>query len=608
MFTASTGWTWVMNSTTVNQLTGQFLYWEHDNIYPDCGTPATCLSQKLSFPSVSTGPVNTNPHWYNLEQRYQIKDDFSKQAGRHAWKLGVDYSRLPVFGGTFALGSPGSIGFFDDPSTIVNNTNGRYPQGFQTPGIVRSITVASATPANYDQLGSWTFGTYIQDDFKVSPRVTLNLGVRYDVYQLMDEPELTQNRTYLALKALGSPFANIPKVDKNDVAPRLGLTWDIHGNGRNVFRAAAGLFYGQGILNTYFYPTVLQKPVIYSTQTYVNPAIGVGQLANFVYGVTPLPPVPVAPTQFPVGQSSQGYLYGDPNFKDPLTQQFLVGFSHVFPHDTVLAVDYSHVHGIHGWRRLEINPLLPTAANPRVFVRPLSPLTAQVFNDPNMFGTVYSYHSLNNSLYDELAVHFERRFSRGAAFQTNYTLAWSRAMGGSADQNNVSNPLFPQQASAGGGDIYADWEWGPTAFDERHRISVAGVFNLPFGFDLSPSVTAATARPYTQFRGVSPSGDGNLQLLGDDGLPVGINNARGKPLINANARLTKNFQLVGVKKVSLFAEFYNVLNRANFGNQYGTRADQPSTYNKPIGYLGGFASTSTIPNSFQVQFGSRFSF
>ena len=93
MWTVASGWTWVLNSTTVNQLSAQFLYWEHDSQYPSCGDPATCLSQKLSFPSVSTGPANTSPHWYNREQRVQIKDDFSKQIGRHAIKFGADYSR-----------------------------------------------------------------------------------------------------------------------------------------------------------------------------------------------------------------------------------------------------------------------------------------------------------------------------------------------------------------------------------------------------------------------------------------------------------------------------------------------------------------------------------
>jgi hypothetical protein len=97
--------------------------------------------------------------------------------------------------------------------------------------------------------------------------------------------------------------------------------------------------------------------------------------------------------------------------------------------------------------------------------------------------------------------------------------------------------------------------------------------------------------------------------LSDDGVtPVGPNNARGKALINANARLTKHVPLGGNHRISLFAEFYNILNRANFGNSYGTLAFAPSTYNKPIGYLGGIGSTTTIPISFQVQFGGRYSF
>src|SRR5262249_18467979 len=159
----------------VNQLNMQVLYWVHDNQYPDCGTPAACLSQKLSFPSVTTGPSNTYPHWYNRETRVQFKDDLSKQLGRHALKFGVDYSRLPPSGGFFARGARGRIAFFADPATIANTPTGRYPLGFQTPGIVRSITVTSVPPANYDELGSWSFGAYAQDDLKISRRLTLNL-------------------------------------------------------------------------------------------------------------------------------------------------------------------------------------------------------------------------------------------------------------------------------------------------------------------------------------------------------------------------------------------------------------------------------------------------
>ena len=125
---------------------------------------------------------------------------------------------------------------------------------------------------------------------------------------------------------------------------------------------------------------------------------------------------------------------------------------------------------------------------------------------------------------------------------------------------------------------------------------------------MSPSFTAASARPYTQNRAPNPSGDGSLQILGPDGNPAGINNARGLPLYNFNTRATKNIALPSGQKVSLFAEFYNILNRANFGNQYFGNAFSPATYNKPSGYLGGLGATSTIPISFQVQVGARLSF
>jgi len=90
--------------------------------------------------------------------------------------------------------------------------------------------------------------------------------------------------------------------------------------------------------------------------------------------------------------------------------------------------------------------------------------------------------------------------------------------------------------------------------------------------------------------------------------PVGPNNARGKALINANARLTKHLPFGNHQRLDLFAEFYNIFNRSNFGNSFGTNAFAPATYNKPIGYLGGIASTTTVPISFQVQFGGRYTF
>jgi hypothetical protein len=215
--------------------------------------------------------------------------------------------------------------------------------------------------------------------------------------------------------------------------------------------------------------------------------------------------------------------------------------------------------------------------------------------------------SCNEGKYDGVDVHFERRLAQNA-ITVNYTLAWARGMAGSTDFTTQGGQIGPENVDRLGGDIHAPYESGPTSVDERHRVTVAGVIPLAHGFDIAPSFTAATARPYTQFSAPNPNGIGSLYLRDANGQPLGPNNARGKALINASARVTKQIKLSAGRQISLFSEFYNILNRANFGNSFGGNAFAPTTYNQPNGYLGGIGSTTTLPISFQVQFGARYSF
>jgi hypothetical protein len=629
------GDTWVINPTTVNQLSVSYLSYTHDNHYPPCPFPQVqngvnmgvdnCLIGKLSFPSVSTGVFSGGAFalFTDVENKFEVKEDFSKQLGRHAFKTGTSVMLLPLFGGIYGSGSPGGIAFFDDPSVIANNTNGRYPLGFLTPGIVRSITETSQTIGDYGSAAGsftycldnqtpdcevnswrhpdWAVGLYAQDDFKVSPKVTLNLGLRWDAYDYLGTRNLPNNRAYQALNAIGNQFgAGIPKVNYDYLQPRVGAAWDVNGTGKDVVRASYGLFFVGGIQNAYYVRNFLNQPFLFTTQSIVDPAIGQGPLANYVYGVSPLPAPPLRPTSLPPGGRTAGYWY-DPNLTDERHHEFHAGWAHVLPHDSVLSVDYTHILGHDGWRQVDVNPIINGT-------RALAPEFQSVLGDPNILSNVFLIRSVDRSLYDEVTTHFERRFSATAALQANYTLAWARGMGGVTDGTVITSSPYPQTPSATGGDINAPWEWGPSSYDERHRIVVTGLLTLPLGINVSPSMTYATARPYTQFRAVNPSGDGSLMILDASGNPAGINNARGVPLFNLNARVTKEVPIDGARKIAVFAEFYNITNRANFGNQFFGNAFSPATYNTPSGYLGGVGAVSTLPNSFQVQFGGRFSF
>ncbi|MDQ3135524.1 MAG: TonB-dependent receptor, partial [Acidobacteriota bacterium] len=145
----------------------------------------------IVFPSVQTGR-NANVPQATLEKKYQFRDDFSWTAGRHGMKFGVNYIHTKL-DGFFFFGAQGyQITFFDDPLTIRNNTNGLYAQGFATPGAVRQITFSDGEGTHQQTLNQ--LALYFQDDFKVTPRLTLNLGLRWDanIGNLVDQ---TNNRT-----------------------------------------------------------------------------------------------------------------------------------------------------------------------------------------------------------------------------------------------------------------------------------------------------------------------------------------------------------------------------------------------------------------------------
>ena len=191
---------------------------------------------------------------------------------------------------------------------------------------------------------------------------------------------------------------------------------------------------------------------------------------------------------------------------------------------------------------------------------------------------------------------------------------WARGYGGNVGGLFVSNAggYLPEIPSAYGGCFKCAGEWGPGTADERHRLASIGIIELARGFQVSPAFTVASALPYQIYRANSPSGYGELRCSGlpqpgPAGEEVSVNAPRGSPSSISIARVSKVVKMTESRSLTGFLELYNLIDRANFGANYGTNAFAPATFQKPLGYIGGLpGSSATVPASFQIQLGARF--
>jgi hypothetical protein len=321
--------------------------------------------------------------------------------------------------------------------------------------------------------------------------------------------------------------------------------------------------------------------------TLTNTAIGVGQLATFRFGIDPLPPQPTEGNSLPRGSAGQ---WMDPNLIDPRNHQVHVGYAHTLAGNTMVAADYTHIEGRTELRQLNLNPIV----NGR---RLLADDFVRVYGVPNVQNAINVRSSINKSRYDALTFRFQRRLPR-ATIQAHYTIAGAYAYGGST--GNRSGAGLPQDTF----DPLAESEWGPVGNDERHRLVAMGVFELPYGIQLSPVFQAASARPYNLTAGTDLNADGTNNDRYIDpatGKQASINAARGDNTTVLDLRTTKFFGLGGERRIGVFVELFNVFNTVNFGNNYTGNA-RASTFRQPTAFM------PVIGYPRQLQLGARFLF
>jgi Carboxypeptidase regulatory-like domain/TonB dependent receptor len=613
----------IITPTIVNQLTTGFQYW-NNLIASDISVP------NIIFPDAQFG-TNTNVPQQSYQRKWQFKDDVSISRGKHTLKAGVDYIWTPVQGGFFESNSTLSITFAADPSVILGDAV-TYPQQFHTAGAVTAMSYSNGDA--YFNVATKQLGLYAEDDWKLTPRLTLNLGLRWDRdFNMFGQSDIKKNRTWQELVAINNSFSNpytaMPHDDNLDFSPRVGFAYDLTGKGNHVLRGGFGLYFGNTFQNIPLFMEQQANATVY--QTVFNPTSptdtvpGTGlTLGEWQYGISPLPTLPPPATQLASG-SSIGRII-DSHYRNPVAEEFNVGYSWALTTNTVFEAEYTHVLGLHENKTINIDQRIPV--NGVCCTAPLD--SAFIAAGQPKLGSVRNEEAINRSRYDGMNLSLRQRMSHHFQVEGNYTLsrAYSYDGGGGIGASSFRN--YPRLATA----PLASYEWGPSSDDERSHVTISGIVELPWKFQLAPILQFGSARPYnanntvnalntgggTTLAVVVPktdpknyfayagnsSGAQNCFYFTQQCTIAQFDSLRGDPFFQFDMRLAKNITLGEGRNLQLVGQAFNLTNRANYGNNFGNDIASASSWGHPVGFIN--PSSTTVPRSLWGEFGARFSF
>jgi len=528
---------------------------------------------------VVTG-ANRNTPQTTEQQKYQLRDDFSWHSSGfgglgHDFKVGVNFINEPRLFLTFNTGR-GSVFY----THVDNNLN----------GAISDVTISDGdSSAN---VPTKQFGTYIQDDWRVNDRLTVNLGLRYDIVSGLQFDQ-SKNANYVAIvnaaragkfNSLPAPvaelmnhFAEEPRNDKNNFQPRIGAVLDVRGNGKDVIRGGWGIYtdFGYTNSNVLFAATDASGSGfgnvfnVSSPNGIRNPDgsfFTVGQSLDLIRSQNQTTPLP--PGTFPlVGQ------FVDPLLEMPTQMQTNAGWSHELTSNMVVSADFINSLG----RDLNFRPRV----NQRILgttTRRIAAAIAPAVLNPNVVGTRPATSFGTESTYNALILALRRRLSKGIDFTGSYTLSKGTSNIGNASDElntaNIQNPDNPFQDPR---------QFGPNrTTDARHRVSLSAVFEIKGGFRVAPIFFFrsalpvdlidgrdinldgdATEIPARAFRVVDVDSTTGRATIEDTGSCDFVNCGRGFAQSQMNIRISKLFHIAGRANVEAIGEIFNLFNALN---------------------------------------------
>jgi Carboxypeptidase regulatory-like domain/TonB dependent receptor-like, beta-barrel len=491
--------TLTLSSRTVNETRAQLAY--SDLLAPptDPVGPAVSIVGVAAFGTLSGNPTG---RWNRM---YQLVNNLSHQAGSHAMRAGVDFlyntDRI-----TFPRSNRGAYTF----SSMATFLAGTYNNS----GFTQTFGETEASQGNAN------IGLFVQDEWRASSNLTLNLGARVDL-QMLETVER----------------------DTNNVAPRAGFAWTPFGSTKTIVRGSAGLFYDRVPLRA------VANALLSAGNT-----TDIGNLRQVAVSLSPAqagaPTFPaimsaVVPTVTLVNLTTT-----DRNLQNAYSRQASIEIDRQLGEGHTVSVGYQYVRGLH--LIMQVNQNVPTciASGTNNGCRPNS-----------TYANNNQYSSVAGSTYHGLHVSLVKRPSRWAYYRVSYTL--SKSMN-NVGENFFSSPIDPFDLSK---------DWGRSDDDQRHRLVINGgvsasmepaqtaLQHLTHGFRLSGTMQAYSALPFNVTSGVTTvQGTAGRPIV--DGAFISRNAGIGSDFFSLSARVSRTFA-IGRTQLEVLAEVFNLTNRTN---------------------------------------------